>query len=108
LLTAPHLVLLDEPSAGMAPGVAEKLADRLRELRDALGRTVLLIEHNVPLVMDTCDYVYVLDAGRVIASGTPAEITSDQRVVEAYFGAAPESPPPSVQKRTRKTAGARS
>jgi branched-chain amino acid transport system permease protein len=108
LLTAPDLVLLDEPSAGMAPGVAEKLADRLRELRDALGRTVLLIEHNVPLVMDTCDYVYVLDAGRVIASGTPAEITADQRVVEAYFGAAPESPPPSVQKRTRKTAGARS
>jgi ABC-type branched-subunit amino acid transport system ATPase component len=108
LLTAPDLVMLDEPSAGMAPGVAEQLADRLRELRDALGRTVLLIEHNVPLVMDTCDYVYVLDAGRVIASGTPAEITADMRVVEAYFGAAPEPPRPAVPKRTRKTAGARS
>jgi branched-chain amino acid transport system permease protein len=88
LLTAPELLMLDEPSAGMAPGVAENLAARLRELRDRHGRTVLLIEHNVPLVMDTCDYVYVLDAGRVVASGTPAQITSDERVIEAYFGAA--------------------
>jgi ABC-type branched-subunit amino acid transport system ATPase component/ABC-type branched-subunit amino acid transport system permease subunit len=88
LLTAPELVMLDEPSAGMAPGVAENLAARLRELRDQLGRTVLLIEHNVPLVMDTCDFVYVLDAGRIVASGTPAEITADSRVIEAYFGAA--------------------
>ena len=88
LLTAPELLMLDEPSAGMAPGVAENLAARLRELRDRHGRTVLLIEHNVPLVMDTCDYVYVLDAGRVVASGTPQEITADERVIEAYFGAA--------------------
>jgi ABC-type branched-subunit amino acid transport system ATPase component/ABC-type branched-subunit amino acid transport system permease subunit len=88
LLTAPELVMLDEPSAGMAPGVAENLAARLRDLRDVLGRTVLLIEHNVPLVMDTCDLVYVLDAGRIVASGTPQEITADQRVIEAYFGAA--------------------
>jgi branched-chain amino acid transport system permease protein len=87
LLTAPELLMLDEPSAGMAPGVAENLAARLRELRETHGRTVLLIEHNVPLVMDTCDYVYVLDAGRVIASGTPAEITADELVIEAYFGA---------------------
>jgi branched-chain amino acid transport system ATP-binding protein len=73
----------------MAPGVAENLAARLRELRDRHGRTVLLIEHNVPLVMDTCDYVYVLDAGQVVAGGTPAEITDDERVIEAYFGASP-------------------
>ena len=86
LLTAPELLMLDEPSAGMAPGVAENLADRLRELRDRHGRTVLLIEHNVPLVMDTCDFVYVLDAGRVVASGTPEEITADERVIQAYFG----------------------
>jgi ABC-type branched-subunit amino acid transport system ATPase component len=96
LLTAPDLVMLDEPSAGMAPGVAENLAARLRELRDALGRTVLLIEHNVPLVMDTCDFVYVLDAGRVVASGTPAEITSDPRVIEAYFGTAPDPGAPTT------------
>jgi branched-chain amino acid transport system ATP-binding protein len=88
LLTAPELVMLDEPSAGMAPGVAENLASRLRDLRGVLGRTVLLIEHNVPLVMDTCDLVYVLDAGRVVAAGTPAQIIADPRVIEAYFGAA--------------------
>lgn len=88
LVTAPELVLLDEPSAGMAPGAAENLATRLRDLRDTLGRTVLLIEHNVPLVLDTCDYVYVLDAGRLIAQGTPAEVAADRAVVDAYFGAA--------------------
>ena len=88
LVTAPDLVLLDEPSAGMAPAAAENLAVRLRDLRDALGRTVLLIEHNVPLVLDTCDYVYVLDAGRLIAEGAPHEVAADQRVIDAYFGAA--------------------
>ncbi|MBV9291805.1 MAG: ABC transporter ATP-binding protein, partial [Frankiales bacterium] len=88
LMTAPDLVLLDEPSAGMAPAAAESLATRLRDLRDALGRTVLLIEHNVPLVLDTCDYVYVLDAGQVIAEGEPREIAANQRVIDAYFGAA--------------------
>ena len=88
LVTAPELVLLDEPSAGMAPAAAENLATRLRDLRDALGRTVLLIEHNVPLVLDTCDYVYVLDAGKLIAEGAPAEIAANRAVIDAYFGAA--------------------
>ncbi|HET6908861.1 MAG TPA: branched-chain amino acid ABC transporter ATP-binding protein/permease [Mycobacteriales bacterium] len=88
LVTAPDLVMLDEPSAGMAPAAAENLAARLRDLRDVLGRTVLLIEHNVPLVLDTCDYVYVLDAGRLIAEGEPHEIASNPQVIDAYFGAA--------------------
>jgi ABC-type branched-subunit amino acid transport system ATPase component/ABC-type branched-subunit amino acid transport system permease subunit len=88
LVTAPELVLLDEPSAGMAPAAAENLATRLRDLRDALGRTVLLIEHNVPLVLDTCDYVYVLDAGKLIAEGAPADIAANRAVIDAYFGAA--------------------
>ena len=88
LVTAPELVMLDEPSAGMAPAAAESLAVRLRDLRDELGRTVLLIEHNVPLVLDACDYVYVLDAGRLIAAGLPAEITASPDVVDAYFGQA--------------------
>ncbi|HVS69422.1 MAG TPA: branched-chain amino acid ABC transporter ATP-binding protein/permease [Mycobacteriales bacterium] len=88
LLTGPELVMLDEPSAGMSPGAAERLAERLRDLRDSLGRTVLIIEHNVPLVFDCCDLVYVLDAGVVVASGTPAEVASDPKVVDAYFGSA--------------------
>jgi len=88
LVTAPELVMLDEPSAGMAPAAAENLAGRLRDLRDELGRTVLLIEHNVPLVLDTCDYVYVLDAGRLIAQGRPEDIASNPQVIDAYFGAA--------------------
>jgi ABC-type branched-subunit amino acid transport system ATPase component/ABC-type branched-subunit amino acid transport system permease subunit len=86
LMTAPDLVMLDEPSAGMAPAAAENLAVRLRELRDNLGRTVLFIEHNVPLVLDVCDYVYVLDAGRLIAEGAPSEIASNPEVISAYFG----------------------
>jgi branched-chain amino acid transport system permease protein len=86
LLTAPELIMLDEPTAGMAPGVTENLAERLRQLRDDFGRTVLIIEHNIPLVLDTCDEVYVLDAGKVIAHGDPREIVRDERVVAAYFG----------------------
>ena len=88
LLTAPEVVLLDEPAAGMAPAAAESLAERLLDLRNELGRTVLLIEHNIPLVMATCDEVYVLSAGRVIAHGTPDEIASNDLVLEAYLGGA--------------------
>ena len=88
LLTDPELLMLDEPSAGMAPVMAESLADRLRDLRDSMGRTVLLIEHNVPLVLDVCDRVYVLTAGRVLAGGTPDEILAHPEVVNAYLGEA--------------------
>ena len=86
LLTAPELVMLDEPSAGMAPAAVENLAVRLREMRDDLGRTMLLIEHNIPLVSDVCDEVYVMDAGAIIAHGTPAEAMSDPAVISAYLG----------------------
>jgi len=86
LLTDPELMMLDEPSAGMAPGAVENLATRLRDLRDGLGRTVLLIEHNVPLVVDVCDYIYVLSFGQVLAQGTPDEILADRNVIGAYLG----------------------
>ena len=86
LLTAPELLLLDEPSAGMAPAAVENLAVRLREMRDDLGRTILLIEHNLPLVLDVCDDVYVMDAGQVIAHGAPADVVADPAVVSAYLG----------------------
>ena len=88
LVTAPELVMLDEPSAGMSPGAAENLAVRLRDIRDQLGRTVLLIEHNIPLVLDVCDDLYVLNAGRVIASGSADEVVQHPAVVSAYLGEA--------------------
>ncbi|MHB8681455.1 MAG: branched-chain amino acid ABC transporter ATP-binding protein/permease [Acidimicrobiales bacterium] len=88
LLTDPLLLMLDEPSAGMSPAAAQSLADRLRDLRDAQGRTVLLIEHNVPLVLDVCDYIYVLNFGQILASGTPEEILEHPDVVSAYLGEA--------------------
>ena len=86
LITAPELVMLDEPSAGMAPGAAENLAVRLHDLRDQLGRTVLLIEHNIPLVLAVCDELYVLDAGRLLASGDPSEVVTRPEVIRAYLG----------------------
>jgi branched-chain amino acid transport system permease protein len=88
LVTAPDLLLLDEPSAGMAPGAVENLAERLKDLRDELGRTVLLIEHNIPLVLDVCDYIYVLNFGQVLAQGSTDEIASHPEVIAAYFGEA--------------------
>jgi ABC-type branched-subunit amino acid transport system ATPase component/ABC-type branched-subunit amino acid transport system permease subunit len=88
LMTAPELVLLDEPSAGLSPAATEQLAQRIAELRDVHGRTVLLIEHNVPLVLETCDHVYVLDAGRVIADGPPTAVVRNSAVIDAYFGRA--------------------
>jgi len=87
LVNAPELVMLDEPSAGMSPAAAENLSVRLRDLRDELGRTVLLIEHNVPLVLDVCDEVYVLDHGEILAHAAPDEIASHPEVVGAYLGA---------------------
>lgn len=87
LVTAPEMLMLDEPSAGMAPAVVESLAERLRELRDGLGRTILLIEHHIPLVMDVCDDVYVLNLGTILAHGTPAEVATHRDVVSAYLGA---------------------
>ncbi|HUQ39376.1 MAG TPA: branched-chain amino acid ABC transporter ATP-binding protein/permease, partial [Acidimicrobiales bacterium] len=88
VMTAPDLVMLDEPSAGMSPGAAENLAVRLRDIRDQLGRTVLLIEHNLPLVLDVCDSLTVLASGAVIASGSIDEVARNAEVVNAYLGEA--------------------
>ena len=88
LVTAPDLVMLDEPSAGMAPGAVENLAVRLRDMRDELDRTVLLIEHNIPLVLDVCDELYVLANGSLIAHGAPDDVVARPAVIEAYLGGA--------------------
>lgn len=85
LATGPKLLLLDEPAAGMNPAEASKLVELIRSLLD-LGVGILLIEHHMHVVMSISDCIYVLDRGELIASGTPAEICSNRRVIEAYLG----------------------
>ncbi len=107
LVTDPEILLLDEPSAGMAPGAVENLAERLSEVRAGLDKTILLIEHNIPLVLDVCDYIYVLNFGEILAEGTTEDIARRPDVIAAYFGEAGSAPEASPVPRRRAKAGAR-
>ena len=86
LATKPSLLLLDEPAAGMNPQETEELTAFIREIREQFKLTIFLIEHHMNLVMDISDRIYVIDFGKQIAAGVPAEIQNDQRVIDAYLG----------------------
>ena len=91
LATEPTMLLLDEPAAGMNPQETLELTAFIGEIRDKFNMTTLLIEHHMDLVMDISDRIYVLDFGTLIAHGTPAEIQSNQRVIDAYLGVADDA-----------------
>ena len=85
LMSDPKLLLLDEPAAGVNPVLIEQQVAFLKSLR-AEGRTILIVEHNMEMISNVCDRVYVLDAGSLIAEGTPAEIRANTDVIRSYLG----------------------
>ena len=85
LMADPQVLMLDEPAGGVNPVMIERISTLVRDA-NAEGRTVIVVEHNMDLVMSLCDHVVVLDRGRRIAEGDAASVQADERVLEAYLG----------------------
>ena len=92
LAARPQLVCMDEPAAGLDTKESQDLGLRLRRIVDA-GITIFLVDHDMGLVLSVCDYIYVIEFGQRIAAGTPEQVKSDPRVIEAYLGSSAETGP---------------
>ena len=88
VIDRPVLLLLDEPTSGMASKEVETVQRVMRQVREDYGTTVLVVEHDVPFIMEVCDRIMVLDLGSVVADGTPDEIRHNEEVKRSYFGQA--------------------
>jgi ABC-type branched-subunit amino acid transport system ATPase component len=86
LALEPKLILLDEPSSGIAQRETEELTEMLRRLKGHLNATLIVIEHDIPLVMGLADRIVAMESGRIIAEGTPEEISNDPVVIDSYLG----------------------
>ena len=87
LMNEPELLLLDEPTAGINPTLINGLIDRMKRANTEFGITLFVIEHNMRVVMNLADSIYCLAHGELLAHGTPGQIQTDQRVIDAYLGA---------------------
>ena len=87
LMNEPKVLLLDEPTAGINPTLINGLIDRLKRANDEFGITLFVIEHNMRVIMNLASHIYCMSHGELLASGSPAEIRDDQRVIDAYLGA---------------------
>jgi branched-chain amino acid transport system ATP-binding protein len=86
MATLPRLLLLDEPSAGLNPSETDELQKILQKIHQEYNLTIFLVEHDMKLVMNICQKIQVIDRGRMLSFGSPAEVRRDQRVIEAYLG----------------------